>query len=290
MADKQGWICIHRKIQECDIWLEEEPFDHRSAWIDLLLTANHREKNMIFDGHRITIERGQILTSVRKLSARWGWSKDTTLKFLRLLEELEMIHRESNARRTLLTIENYGKYQDIQDTEKDTKQTLNRQSADSPQTLNRQSADTESPQTTNNNNVNNDNNLNNENNVNNDDNISPRGDNPTMNDVREVVRLYNLLCPSMPECQKISDRRVTAIKARLKKFTLDDIENAFKIAEQSDFLSGRDGKWTNCNIDWLCNENNMIKVLEGNYKNRNSAADKLHSEFEALDKWAESED
>ena len=274
MADKQGWICIHRKIQECDIWLEEEPFDHRSAWIDLLLTANHREKNMIFDGHRITIERGQILTSVRKLSIRWHWGKNKTLKFLRLLEECEMIHRESNARRTLLTIENYGKYQDIRDT-----------NGDSNGTVTGQLGDTDRPQTTNNNNVNNDNNLNNENNVNNDDNISPRGDNPTMNDVREVVRLYNLLCPSMPECQKISDRRVTAIKARLKKFTLDDIENAFKIAEQSDFLSGRDGKWTNCNIDWLCNENNMIKVLEGNYKNRNSAADKLHAEYDAVDEW-----
>ena len=40
------------------------------------------------------------------------------------------------------------------------------------------------------------------------------------------------------------------------------------MAEDSDFLSGRNGKWTSCNFDWLINENNMVKVLEGNYKNK----------------------
>ena len=32
-----GWIKLHRKIQECDLWSsEDEPFDRRSAWVDLL--------------------------------------------------------------------------------------------------------------------------------------------------------------------------------------------------------------------------------------------------------------
>jgi hypothetical protein len=40
------------------------------------------------------------------------------------------------------------------------------------------------------------------------------------------------------------------------------------MAQASDFLSGRNGKWTGCNFDWLINENNMVKVLEGNYENK----------------------
>lgn len=106
-----GWIILHRKIEECDIWLTDEPYDKRSAWVDLLLSANHEDNDMIFDGHKITIRRGQHITSVRKLSAKWGWGKSKVLSYLRLLEECEMITRNADSRRTLITIVNYDFYQ-----------------------------------------------------------------------------------------------------------------------------------------------------------------------------------
>lgn len=108
----KGWISLHRKIQESDIWIDEEPFDRRSAWIDLLLLANHKDNTMIFDGHKLVVERGQIVTSVRKLSLRWNRSVKWTLRVLRLFEELEMIQKKSDNKKTLLTIVNYGLYQD----------------------------------------------------------------------------------------------------------------------------------------------------------------------------------
>lgn len=40
------------------------------------------------------------------------------------------------------------------------------------------------------------------------------------------------------------------------------------MAEASDFLSGCNGAWTACNFDWLLNTENFLKVLEGNYKNK----------------------
>ena len=149
---KAGWISIHRKIQECDIWLDEEPFDRRSAWIDLLLLANHEDKSIIFDGHRIMVKRGQYLTSVRKLSVKWGWGKNKTLAYLRLLEECEMITRDADSRRTLITIVNYDIYQN-EDVEQ---RTVSGQLRDSNGTV------TGHRQTTNNN-TNNDNNDNNDN-------------------------------------------------------------------------------------------------------------------------------
>ena len=146
---KIGWISLHRKLQECDIWLDDEPFDRRSAWIDLLLSANHEDKGLIFDGHRIIVERGQLITSVRKLSAKWHWGKDKTLAYLRLLEELQMIERKADSRKTLLTIVNYDIYQNEDLNER----TVNRQSTDSQQTVSRHRPAT-------NNNVNNENNEN----------------------------------------------------------------------------------------------------------------------------------
>ena len=108
-----GWIKIHRQIQNCLIW-DDKPFNMASAWIDLLLLANHEDKETIFDKKPILVKRGQRITSVRELSARWGWGKDKTLRFLRLLESEKMIVKESDSRKTLLTIVNYGIYQDCE--------------------------------------------------------------------------------------------------------------------------------------------------------------------------------
>ena len=114
----QGWIKLYRQILDCDIWIsDDESFDKRSAWIDLLLLANHRDKQTIFDGQPFTVERGQYLTSVRKLSTRWGWGNKKTLNYLRLLESLGMIKKDSDSRRTLITIEKYEVYQGVGNTE-----------------------------------------------------------------------------------------------------------------------------------------------------------------------------
>lgn len=152
---QEGWILLHRKLQECEIWANSQPFDMRSAWVDLLLLANHKDAEIIFDYKPMTVKRGQYLTSVRKLSARWSWSKDRTLKYLKLLESLGMIHRDSTNQRTLITIEKYDVYQNEQDTDKDTKRTRVRTRVGHETDTGK---DTGSPQTINENNDNNDNN------------------------------------------------------------------------------------------------------------------------------------
>ena len=111
MSEK-GWIKTYRKIQDCWLWNEQEPFDKRSAWIDLLLTANHADAKMRFNGEFVTVYKGQIVTSIRNLASKWHWSYDKVGRFLKLLESDGMIKKESDNFRTLLTIENYGIYQD----------------------------------------------------------------------------------------------------------------------------------------------------------------------------------
>lgn len=108
-----GWICISRNIQECDLWTDDEPFDRRSAWIDLLLMANHEDKKIIFDGNPVVVHRGQRITSIRKLSERWHWSRTKVTKFLDVLEYEERITRISDTKKTLLTIVKYDDYQSL---------------------------------------------------------------------------------------------------------------------------------------------------------------------------------
>ena len=45
----QGWVCTHRKICEHWLWKDENPFDKRSAWIDLIMMANHEDKKIFME-------------------------------------------------------------------------------------------------------------------------------------------------------------------------------------------------------------------------------------------------
>lgn len=113
---EQGWITIHRKIQENALWLSDEPFDKRSAWIDLILMANHEDKTFLHGNVLTTVKRGSKITSLRKLSLKWKWSIKKVKTFLELLEELKMISLNESRKQTTYTIEKYSFYQDKKDT------------------------------------------------------------------------------------------------------------------------------------------------------------------------------
>ena len=83
-----------------------------------------------------------------------------------------------------------------------------------------------------------------------------------------IADMYNDICISFPRLTKLSDARKKAINARLKKYSLDDIKKVFTLAEESDFLKGSNNRNWSANFDWLMNDTNMAKVLDGNYINK----------------------
>ncbi|MGF0096045.1 hypothetical protein ACQRC6_06350 [Peptoniphilus sp. SGI.035] len=113
MADYKGWVCIYRKIEDDWLW-NDKPFSKGQAWIDLLLMANHEDKKILFNGNLIEVKRGQRITSIKTLCDRWGWSNTKVKNFLKLLEEDNKIKLEITPRKkSVITIENYSKYQDV---------------------------------------------------------------------------------------------------------------------------------------------------------------------------------
>lgn len=85
---------------------------------------------------------------------------------------------------------------------------------------------------------------------------------------QQIVNLYHEICKSYPKVRSLSETRKKAIKARLRKYSLDDFRELFEKAEASDFLKGNNSRNWSATFDWLINEQNMTKVLEGNYQNR----------------------
>lgn len=111
-----GWIKLYRDITDHWIW-QEKPFDKRSAWIDLILMANHKDNKFVFGNELTEVKRGSFITSVRKLCDKWGWSNTKVTSFLQVLKNDNMIDYLSDTKKTVVTIANYGLYQDINDTE-----------------------------------------------------------------------------------------------------------------------------------------------------------------------------
>lgn len=109
----QGWISVHRNIYDNWIWNDTEQFDKRSAWIDLLLMANHEDKKVLIDGQLEIVKRAQRITSINKLAKRWKWSRKKVTNFLQTLEEDDMIIlKKEQGKYTTITIVNYSFYQD----------------------------------------------------------------------------------------------------------------------------------------------------------------------------------
>ena len=97
---------------------------------------------------------------------------------------------------------------------------------------------------------------------------------------QEIIDLFNSICVSLNKVRNLTDTRKKKIKSAYKLLN-GDYEGLFKRVEESDFLSGRSGKWDKCGFDWIMKQENMVKILEGNYDNKggnNSGENRKHSE------------
>ena len=84
----------------------------------------------------------------------------------------------------------------------------------------------------------------------------------------EVVRMYERFCPGLVRCEILSAGTKKAIADRFREHgDLAVFERLFRLAGNSDFLNGRKGSWR-ASLDWLMEERNFAKVLNGVYDNR----------------------
>ena len=91
---------------------------------------------------------------------------------------------------------------------------------------------------------------------------------------QEIIALYREILPELPTVAKWTDRRHAYLKTCWADKSRQHIawwRKYFEGVRESDFLMGRKGDFA-CNLEWLTKESNLIKVLEGNYKNREGVA------------------
>lgn len=118
------------------------------------------------------------------------------------------------------------------------------------------------------------------------DTLSTSVDGRTAFDYQSVIDSFNSICISLPKVQKLTDTRKKKIKNTSKLLGELTFEDVFCKVESSDFLSGRNGKWTACCFDWILNPTNLTKIIEGNYTNKQSATANTQRNYEG-DFWDE---
>ena len=109
-----------------------------------------------------------------------------------------------------------------------------------------------------------------------------------------IVDMYNEICISFPRIRSLSESRKRAIKARLNTYTIDDFRKLFENAEASDFLKGKNNRNWSATFDWLIQDSNMAKVLDGNYAQsctrKSKAAQEMDDFYAMVTEWANEKD
>ena len=83
----------------------------------------------------------------------------------------------------------------------------------------------------------------------------------------DVQNLFNKVCIFFKPCLNLTKTRLSNIKLLRQQFNLNEIEEVFTKANQSEFLQGKNDRAWVATFDWLIDMDNFVKVKEGYYAN-----------------------
>ena len=237
-----GWIKLSRDITKHWIFQDAEFF---KWWFDLLTMAAWNDHKVMYDAHLFTLKRGQTIASISYLSERWGRNRKRIIRFLQLLEKDGIITRAVRDRQTsILTICNYGRYQEQGDTIGDTIGDTNRR---------KEKKDKKEKMLSN-------------------DNMQKA---EAKFDAEEIREIFNreMFDKTIPKVRgKLKGQRLAFLTARVREYGIDAVREAITKAARSDFLNGGGGRGFIASFEWIFRPNNFPKVLDGNFDNRQTTS------------------
>lgn len=128
--DNQGYIKLHRKILDNPISKNPE---YCWLWCILLMKANHKETDIIFNSKKEKIKIGEFITGRKQLSLESGISESKIQRILKYLEIEQQIEQQTNNKFRRILIKNYKQYQQ---SEQQNEQPVNNKRTTSEQPVN----------------------------------------------------------------------------------------------------------------------------------------------------------
>ena len=122
---EKGFIKIFRNLLK---WKWYDDANTFRLFMHLLLIANWEDK----EWHKIIIKRGQVITSQEHLAKDLRISRQQVRRAINNLETTNEITKSTTSKYTIITINNYDKYQN--NNQVDNQQTTNKQPTNNQQT------------------------------------------------------------------------------------------------------------------------------------------------------------
>ncbi len=110
-----GTVNISRDLWD-DTAFAQDPFSEREAWVWMIAEASWKARTRRVGDYVVELERGQLAHSTRFMADTWKWTHSKARRYLDRLEKLEMIRRETGTGVSVVTVCNYDKYQNPQQT------------------------------------------------------------------------------------------------------------------------------------------------------------------------------
>ena len=110
---KRGFTLVYKSLKDAPFY---KNLERKSLWLHLLLEAAYEECTDSFNGHQITLQRGQLIGSVNLWAEACGISYDSARRSIEYFEAEGMISVQAKKGKsgfTLIKLVNFESYQDV---------------------------------------------------------------------------------------------------------------------------------------------------------------------------------
>ena len=224
-------------------------------WTQLRREASWTGKTVWHNRQQVYLQARQVIVTVNSLVKQWQVSKPTVIHFLQRLESEKLIERQTDSRKTIITITPLGW------ADSEVKQEV-APVVNVDHDVDHQSYHQPLPPIINNK----------EKNIIASGGARTREEEVANHDFDEIISFFNqqMKGKGIQQVAIITSERRQAFERLMSQTGVnkDSVKQAIKNAAESDFLNGKGPKGWVASFDWMMIPQNFQKVLENNYRNK----------------------
>jgi len=224
-------------------------------WTQLRREASWTDKTVWYNRQQVYLQARQVIVTVNSLVKQWQVSKPTVIHFLQRLESEKLIERQTDSRKTIITITPLGW------ADSEVKQEV-ASVVKVDHDVDHQSYHQPLPPIINNK----------EKNIIASGEARTREEEVANHDFDEIISFFNqqMKGKGIQQVAIITSERRQAFERLVSQTGVnkDTLKQAIKNAAESDFLNGKGPKGWVASFDWIMMPQNFQKVLENNYRNK----------------------
>lgn len=224
-------------------------------WTQLRREASWTDKTVWYNHQQVYLQARQVIVTVNSLVKQWQVSKPTVIHFLQRLEHEKLIERQTDSRKTIITITPLGWADSEVKPEVTPAVKVDHQSY-------HQTYRQPLPPIINNKEIN----------IIASGGARTREEEVANKDFDEIISFFNqqMKGKGIQQVAIITSERRQAFERLMSQTGVnkDTLKQAIKNAAESDFLNGKGPKGWVASFDWMMIPQNFQKVLENNYRNK----------------------